>query len=245
MGILDRVSTLLRANINDMIDRAEDPEKVVKQLIADMNNQLIQVKTQVAASIADEKQLYQRYQDNAAKATDWQQRAEMAVEKGQDDMAREALQRRNAFQQTAEGFKEQYDQQAQQVETLKTALKELESKIQDAQTKEQLLIARSRRAKAETQIRSTLSGMDQSSALSSFQRIEEKVNQQEARAAAMAELDTDTMEHRFQLMEQESEVDRQLADLKSKKGLAAPESDGEKALGSGEPASSEPAPSQP
>lgn len=234
MGILDRVSTLLRANINDMIDRAEDPEKVVKQLIADMNNQLIQVKTQVAASIADEKQLQQRYNDNLSKATDWQQRAEMAVEKGQDDMAREALQRRNAFQQTAEGFKEQYEHQSTQVESLKEALRELEAKIQDAQTKEELLIARSRRAKAETQIRSTLSGMDQSSALASFQRIEEKVNQQEARAAAMAELDTDTMEHRFQLMEQESEVDRQLADLKQKKGLGAPESAPEKALGSGD-----------
>src|SRR3954453_285346 len=110
MGILDRVSTLLRANINDMIDRAEDPEKVVKQLIADMNNQLIQVKTQVAASIADEEQLYQRYQDHAYKAAHSQQRPEMAVENGQDDMAREALSRRNAFQQTAEGFKEQYDQ---------------------------------------------------------------------------------------------------------------------------------------
>jgi phage shock protein A len=235
MGILDRVSTLLRANINDMIDRAEDPEKVVKQLIADMNNQLIQVKTQVAAAIADEKQLYQRYQDNASKAADWQARAEMAVEKGQDDMAREALSRRNAFQQTADGFKEQYDQQAAQVETLKEALHELEAKIQDAQTKEQLLIARARRAKAETQIRTTLSGLDQNSALSSFQRIEEKVSQQEARAAALGELDTDTMEHRFQLMEKESEVDRQLADLKSKKGLAAPETEDEKALGSGEP----------
>lgn len=234
MGILDRVSTLLRANVNDMIDRAEDPEKVVKQLIADMNNQLIQVKTQVAAAIADEKQLQQRYQDNLAKSTDWQQRAEMAVEKGQDEMAREALQRRNAFQQTADGFKEQYEQQASQVETLKEALRELEAKIQDAQTKEQLLIARSRRAKAETQIRSTLSGLDQSSALASFERIVEKVNQQEARAAAMAELDTDTMEHRFQLMEQESEVDRQLAALKAKKGLAAPEAAPEKALGSGE-----------
>ncbi len=239
MGILDRVSVLLRANVNDMIDRAEDPEKVVKQLIADMNNQLIQVKTQVAAAIADEKQLYQRYQDNQAKANDWQQRAEMAVEKGQDDMAREALSRKNAFQQTADGFKSQYDQQATQVEQLKEALHQLELKIQDAQTKEELLIARSRRAKAETQIRSTLSGLDQSSALASFQRIEDKVNQQEARAAALGELDTDTMEHRFQLMEQESEVDRQLADLKAKKGLAAPaEEPSEKALGSGEPTTS-------
>ena len=240
MGILDRVSTLLRANINDMIDKAEDPEKVVKQLIADMNNQLIQVKTQVAASIADEKQLYQRYQDNEAKANDWAQRAELAVEKGQDDMAREALSRRNAFQQTADGFKDQYDQQSTQVEQLKEALHQLESKIQDAQTKEELLIARSRRAKAETQIRSTLSGLDQSSALASFQRIEEKVNQQEARAAALGELDTDTMDHRFQLMEQESEVDRQLAELKVKKGLAPPADEGSKALGAGEPASPSP-----
>ena len=127
-----------------------------------MNNQLLQVKTQVAASIADEKQLYQRYQDNDAKAADWQQRAELAVEKGQDDLAREALARRNAFRQTADGFKEQYEQQAAQVETLKTALHQLE--VQDpgsADQAEHLLIARARRAKAETQIRTTLSGLDQ------------------------------------------------------------------------------------
>src|SRR5579859_7262305 len=234
MGILDRVSTLLRANINDMIDRAEDPEKVVKQLIADMNNQLIQVKTQVAASIADEKLLYQRYQDNDAKAKDWQQRAELAVEQGKDDMAREALSRRNAFQQTADGFKTQYDQQSVQVEQLKDALRQLEAKIQDASTKEELLIARARRAKAETNIRTTLSGLDNSSALASFSRIEEKVSQQEARAAALGELDTDTMDHRFQLMEQQSEVDSQLAALKEKKGLAAPAADPSKALGSGD-----------
>src|SRR4051812_20711072 len=116
MGILDRVSTLLRANVNDMIDRAEDPEKVVKQLIMDMNSQLLQVKTQVAASIADEKMLYQRYQDNETKAGDWQQRAELAVERGQDDMAREALARRNTFAQTAEGFRTQHEQQSAQVE---------------------------------------------------------------------------------------------------------------------------------
>jgi phage shock protein A len=236
MGILDRVSTLLRANINDLIDRAEDPEKVVKQLIVDMNNQLLQVKTQVAAAIADEKQLYQRYQDNQAKASDWQQRAELAVERGQDDLAREALSRRNAFQQTADGFKAQYEQQASQVEQLKNALHQLESKVQEAQTKQELLVARSRRAKAETQIRTTLSGLDQSSALSSFQRIEEKVSQQEARAAALGELDTDTMDRRFELLEQETEVDRQLAALKEKKGLSSGKPG--KALGPGEAESS-------
>jgi phage shock protein A len=232
MGILDRVSTLIRANINDLIDRAEDPEKVVKQLIADMNNQLLQVKTQVAASIADEKQLQQRYEENQEKANDWQRKAELAVEKGQDDLAREALSRRNAFQQTATGFKDQYEEQSRQVEVLKDALHQLETKIQEAQTKEQLLIARSRRAKAETNIRTTLSGLDTSGALASFDRMEDKVNQQEARASALADLDHDSTEQRFALLEQESEVDKQLEELKAKKGLA-PAGDS-KALGAGE-----------
>jgi phage shock protein A len=233
MGILDRVSTLIRANLNDVIDRAEDPEKMIKQLMADMNNQLIQVKTQVAASIADEKQLEQRYKDNQAKADEWQQKAELAVEKGQDDLAREALARRNAFQQTADGFKSQYDEQARQVETLKDALHQLESKIQEAQTKEDLLIARSRRAKAETQIRTTLSGLDTSGAMASFDRMEEKVNQQEARASALGELDHDSTDQRFALLEQESQIDKQLDELKSKKGLSSGGEDGSKALGSG------------
>jgi phage shock protein A len=234
MGILDRISTLMRANINDMIDRAEDPEKVVKQLLMDMNSQLLQVKTTVAASIADEKQLKQKYLDNDAKAAEWQRRAELAVEKGQDDLAREALTRRNSFATTAEGFKEQYEQQAQQVEVLKTALHQLESKIQEAQTKQDLLIARARRAKAETQIRTTLTGLDSSSALGSFARIEEKVAMQEARAAALGELSTDTTEHRFELLQQESDIDRQLAALKEKKGLAAPSGAEPKALGAGD-----------
>ncbi|MBI2755187.1 MAG: PspA/IM30 family protein [Chloroflexi bacterium] len=220
MAILDRISTLVRANLNDLIDRAEDPEKVIKQLLADMNSQLLQVKTQVAASIADEKQLHMRYQENQEKATEWERKAELAVERGQDEMAREALQRRNTFQQTATGFKEQYEAQASQVASLKDALRQLESKINEADAKKDLLIARSRRAKAETQIRTTLSGLDAGGALAGFERMEDKVMMQEARASALAELDTDTVEQKFALMEQESEVDRQLAELKAKKSLA-------------------------
>src|SRR5437016_6579891 len=105
MGLLDRVSTLIRANINDLISRAEDPEKVIRQLLLDMNNQLIQVKTQVAAAIADERLLEKRYQDNQAKAEEWQRKAELAVEQGKDDMAKDALLRRRTFQETADGFK--------------------------------------------------------------------------------------------------------------------------------------------
>jgi phage shock protein A len=218
VGILDRVSTLIRANINDLINRAEDPEKVIRQLLLDMNNHLIQVKTQVAAAIADERLLQKRYEDNQKKADEWQRKAELAVERGQDDLAKEALSRRRSFQETADGFKEQWTQQSAQVEELKVALVQLEAKITEAQTKKDLLIARSRRAKAETAIRQTLASAGEGSAMSDFERMEEKVAEQEARAKAYAELDKDTLDERFKEMEEEDEINKELAALKSRVG---------------------------
>jgi phage shock protein A len=218
VGILDRVSTLIRANINDLINRAEDPEKVIRQLLLDMNNHLIQVKTQVAAAIADERLLQKRYEDNQRKADEWQRKAELAVERGQDDLAKEALSRRRSFQETATGFKEQWTQQSAQVEQLKEALGQLEAKITEAQTKKDLLIARSRRAKAETAIRKTLASAGEGSALSDFERMEEKVNEEEARAKAYAELDQDTLDERFKAMEEEDAINQELAALKSRVG---------------------------
>ena len=218
MGILDRVSTLIRANINDLISRAEDPEKVIRQLLLDMNNHLIQVKTQVAAAIADERLLQKRYEDNQKKSDEWQRKAELAVERGQDDLAKEALSRRRAFQETANGFKEQWTQQAAQVEQLKEALSQLEAKIIEAQTKKDLLIARSRRAKAETAIRQTLATVGEGSALGDFERMEEKVAEQEARAKAYAELDQDTLDQRFKQIEEEDEITKELEALKARVG---------------------------
>ena len=208
MTIAERISTLVRGNINDLIDRAEDPEKVIKQLLIDMNSQLLQAKTQVAAAIADEKQLYERFQQNKAEADECQKKAELAVEKGDDDLAREALTRRTAFQQTADGFKSQYDEQSRQVEVLKQALEQLEAKIQEAETKRDLLIARSRGARAETEIRTTLSGLDEGSALASFERMEQKVDEQEARAAALGEVDADSVEARLAALETGEQVER-------------------------------------
>ena len=217
MGLLDRVSTLVRANLNDLLDRAEDPEKVIKQLLIDMNNQLIQVKTQVAAAIADEKKLYARYQEAQTQADEWQRKAELAVEKGDDELAKQALARRNSYAQTAQGFQEQWQAQSAQVQTLKDALRTLESKISEAETKKDLLIARSRRAKAEEQVHRTIGNIRGVGALSDFERLEDRVEQQEARAAAYTDLSTDTLETKFATLEQESEVDRQLAELKAKK----------------------------
>lgn len=216
MSLLERVTTLVRANLNDLLDRAEDPEKLLKQIILDMQNQLIQVKTQVAAAIADEQKLYQRYLQNQEESESWQKKAELAVSKGQDDMAKEALARRNSYQSMADGFKVQYEDQKKQVEVLKSALTKLEAKIDEAERKKDLLIARSRRADAERKIHETMSGIDQAGAFESFDRLEEKVMEKEARAKAAVELDTDSLEEKFAALEKESDVDKDLEELKQK-----------------------------
>src|SRR6476469_303896 len=122
MPLLDRVSTLIRANLNDLIDRAENPEKLIKQVLLDMENQLLQLKTQVAVSIADQHMLEKKQKENEAAAADWLRKAERAVDKNQDDLARVALERNQSSQQLAQSYHEQVQDQAAQVEILKSAL---------------------------------------------------------------------------------------------------------------------------
>jgi len=214
VGLLDRVSTLVRANLNDLLDRAEDPEKVIKQLLIDMNNQLIQVKTQVAAAIADEKRLQARYQEAQRTADDWQRKAELAIDKGEDDLAKQALQRRNTYAQTSTGLQEQWQAQSASVQTLKDGLRQLQSKIEEAEAKKELLIARSRSAKAQEQMHRTLGGIQSVGGLSQFERMERRVEEQEARAQAYTDLSTDSLDQKFAALETESEVDRQLREMK-------------------------------
>jgi len=222
-SLLDRVGTLVKANLNDLISRAEDPEKMIQQALMDMNGQLIQVKTQVAASIADEQKLYMRYTENQEQATQWQRKAELAVSKGADDLAREALTRRNSYQQVAEGFKTQYDEQQKQVELLRSALDKLTAKIDEAQRKKDLLIARSHSAKAQQQVHDTLAGLGRNNAFEAFDRMEDKVTEQEARARAAESLDHDTLDDKFAALENSSRADDDLTALKRSMGkLEAP-----------------------
>src|SRR6202048_2460822 len=132
MAVLDRVATLVRANLNDLIDRAEDPEKMIKQVILDMENQLLQVKTQVAISIADQHMLEKKEKENEGKAAEWLHKAELAVDRGQDDLARAALERQKGSERTAESFRQQVADQRAQVATLKGALGQLEQKLTEA-----------------------------------------------------------------------------------------------------------------
>lgn len=215
-SLLERVTSLVKANVNDMLDKAEDPEKMIKQYLIDMHNQLIQVKTQVAAAMADEQKLYQRYLDAQNQATDWQHKAELAVQKGQDDLAKEALGRRNSFQETADGFKAQYDEQKKEVDILKSSLQQLEGKIQEAETKKDLLIARSHVADTQNLVHATTDKLNDGSAFDGFDRMEDKVRQKEAMAQASAELERDPLEDKFAALEKNDDLDRQLAELKQK-----------------------------
>ena len=221
MAILERVSTLLRANLNDLLDRAEDPEKMVRQLLADMQGQLVQVRTHVAVAMADEQKLKAVCRQNEAKAEGWQRKAEIAVVRGDDELAKQALGRVNGYAELMAGFLKQYEAQAAQVVELRDALQQLEAKMQSVQARKDLLIARSRRARAQAVINETLSAAGNVPALSAFARMEEKVEEQELRADAVRELDRDTLEVRFEQLEQEAGLEEQLQEMKARMALPA------------------------
>jgi len=215
MALMERVGTLLRANLNDLVDRAEDPEKMVKQVILDMENQLMQVKTQVAISIADLHLLERRHGENTKKTEEWMRKAELAVTKQQDDLARAAIERSLDSRQLAQGFEEQIADQKAQVDNLKSALRKLETKLAEARAKSDLLRARHRRAKAAGDAATAHSAIGGQSASSVWDRMNQKVNRTEAIGQARAELLGDSVDDRFAAIEKQDEIERLLADLKS------------------------------
>src|SRR5436853_2873962 len=163
MALLERVSTLVRANLNDLIDKAEEPEKMIKQVILDMQNQLLQVKTQVAIAIADQHLLEKKNAENEEKVKEWMRKAELAVDKKQDDLARAALLRVESYREMTANFAQQVDDEKAQVENLKSALRKLEQKLAEANAKADLLIAQHRRARAAHRATDAHSGMDANS----------------------------------------------------------------------------------
>jgi len=217
MALLERVSTLVRANLNDLVDKAEDPEKMIKQLILDMENQLLQVKTQVAISIADQHVLEGKLKENEDNEKQWLRRAELAVDKKDDALARSAIERSMSYKGMSESFHQQVEDQKTQVENLKTALLKLQQKLAEAQAKSDLLIAQHRRSRALG--KATEAGMtmgDQSNS-AAFDRMKAKVRHSEATAQAKSELVADNVEDRFAALEKQDEIDGLLEEIKSKR----------------------------
>jgi phage shock protein A len=219
MGLLERVSTLIRANLNDMIDRAEDPEKMIKQVMMDMENQYLQVKTQVAVSIADQHMLEKKLRENEDSGKDWMRKAEIAVDKGQDDLARAALDRFHTSQRLALSYREQVEDQRAQVEALKLALQKLEQKLDEAKSKRDLLLARHRRSMALGKAARAQTALGDNSKSATFDRLKDRVHLTEAVATAEVELITDDMGEKLIRLDRDNEVERLLNDLKTRRGL--------------------------
>jgi len=217
MALLERVATLVRANLNDLIDKAEQPEKMIKQVILDMQNQLLQVKTQVAIAIADQHLLLKKQKENEQTAEDWVRRAELAVSKGEDDLARAALDRSISAKNMAASFAEQVADQTSQVENLKTALRKLELKLQEAQNKSDVLIAQHRRSRTlerATDARVEINGEANGAA---FDRLKNRVARDEAVSQAKAGMAADNIDDRLAALEKDDAVEKLLAEIKAKK----------------------------
>lgn len=220
MSLMERVSTLIRANLNDLIDKAENPEKLIKQVILDMENQLLQVKTQVAIAIADQHLLEKKQKENEDKITEWNRKAELAVNKNQDDLARAAIERSLQYKQLTASFGQQVADQRLQVESLKVALNKLQQKLEEARAKSDVLIAQHRRARTLVKAADAQSLAGNGNTESSFERMERKVLRSEAVGQAKTELlaDEDNVEARLAQLEKEDQVNRILSELKAKKG---------------------------
>jgi phage shock protein A len=217
MAVLERVATLIRANLNDLIDRAEDPEKMIKQVIVDMENQLLQVKTQVAISMADHHLLQKKQTEQADRAAEWMRKAELAVDKGQDDLARAALERYQSFTKAADAYTQQVADQKQQVDTLRRALEQLEQKLGEARQKSDLLIAQHRRARALERASDAQLVMTGTGPAAGFDRMQRKVMHSEAVSQAKSELVSDDVDRRFEQMEKDDEIGRLLGALKARR----------------------------
>jgi len=238
MGIFSRLGTLIKSNLNDLITKAEDPEKMLSQVLLEMQQQLVEAKKAVAVAIADEKKLQKQYTAETDKSKEWERKAMVAVRAGDDGLARQALARKNEHETIATQFQQQWISQKQAVEKLKDALRLLNNKIEEAKRKKNILIARKKRAEAQQQIANTMQGLGDTSAFDTFDRMAERIQLMEAEAEAGAELagelSGDTLESKFHALEAGGgSEDDALSDLKAKMGLLeAPKGDN-KQLGAG------------
>lgn len=238
MGIFQRLATAIKAQINALIGRVENPEKMLDQLLIEMREQLARTKREVAAAIADEKKLAQQVEREKQAAEDWERRAMLAVQEGKDELAKQALMRYNEHLQNAQQLHEAWARHKADVESLKNSLRELHDKIEEAKRKKNVLVARQRRAEAQSRMQETMSSMSNQSAFESFRRMEEKIDDMERQALAAAELagelEGGSLERQFAELEYRGNADQQLIELKRKMGLLGPgESPEQRQLGAG------------
>lgn len=220
MSILSRIGDLLSANINAMLDRAEDPEKMANEYLRQLNEQLYEAKTSVAGAMADETKLQQKMTTSQAEADQWQTKAETALRRGDETLARAALGRKVQAQKLADQYREQFTAQEQQVDALQEALVGLETRIAETRAKKDLIIAKKNRAQTQEALQNAVRGIGSTGALDKLDQLEDRLDDRLAQADAMAKLEGDSLENRFRDLEKESAVDSELEELKKKMGMS-------------------------
>ncbi|MEC4893696.1 MAG: PspA/IM30 family protein [Oscillatoria sp. PMC 1051.18] len=215
MGLLERIWRVIRANINSLISSTEDPEKVLEQAVADMQQDLLRMRQAVAQAIATQKRTERQAAQNNTQAESWYRRAQLALDKGDETLAKEALVKRKSYQDTAEALQSQLEQQNTLISKLKKDLRALESKISEAKMKKDLYIARARSAESSMRIQELMGNTNTSSSLSSFERMEEKVLELEATSEAIAQLGTDDLEKKFSALEGNNQLEAELRAMKA------------------------------
>ena len=220
MFILSRLITLIRANLNALLNRAEDPGKMLEQTLLDLDQAYRQAKEQVAHAMADQKRLEKSTADHQSEIQRWEDRAILAVEKGDDELAREALRRKNEFLRLALQFQQELEAHRANVARLKSSLKALEEKIAEIRRKKNLLISKQRRAEAQEKITQAIENLQGTGALETVARMEEKIEHMAALADSRQELKREfsgeDLEHRFAALGGGSNVDAELLELKQR-----------------------------
>ena len=242
MSIFTKLSTVIKSNINDLISRAENPEKMLNQIILDMRDQLAKAKREVAAAIADERKLRASLDTEVKQMRQWEHRAMLAVKEGRDDLAKQALVRQQEHAERASSLDGTWKAQAAETEKLKGSLRQLNDKIEEAKRKRNLLVAKQRRAQAQRRIHETMSGLSDASAFDAFNRMADKIEEQERQSLAHQEvteaLGPGTLEEDFKALESgtaEGDVEDRLLALKQEMGvIQAPEGEAPRQLESGD-----------
>jgi len=216
MGLLTRLRRIMSANVNDLIDKAENPEKMAKQLIREMESSIAEVKANTATALANQKKLQRKREENSKQVKLWEERAVIALEQNDEDLAREALKRKRIYAELSDSFAQQVESQERTVAALKASLEALYVKLDEARARSKLLIARSQRARTQKRVQKLVERAVDTSAFSEFERLTERVEDEEMEVAAAAELDVDDLERKFAKEKEDADVEFELQALKQR-----------------------------
>ena len=216
-GMFTRMTDILRSNINEALDRAEDPEKLIRQMIREMEEAVNKATASVGTAVANQKRLERQRDERVTQTQDWQRKAERAVEAGEDELARRALERKTVLQRAAEDLAPPAEESRRTAQQLREQLRELKGKLEEARTRQVTLMARHRAAEARKKLAQSIHGLGDD-AFSSFERFEQRVEESEAEAEAHTEVasELDDVEQRVRDLDRSASVEEELRALKER-----------------------------